>query len=172
MMIDKYGSYIRSSDLDHTINLLPEDMESTSVEFGFGAGDWQTPLVVTDSPGEINFLEKQRIVLNPPEIENGRIVVRCMEEFRNQTEEHQTDFGILLREGQTSKVVSLGRYEEDITKDRVTGIAEHKFTIDDLSIGRIEGVCFRYRPLSFVKFNNVSLVPGKDQGCSIELGGK
>ena len=171
MMIDKYGSYVRSSNLGHTINLLPEDMESTSVEFGFGAGDWQTPLVVTDSPGEINFLGKQRIVINPPEIENGRIVIRCNEEFRNRSEEYQTDFGILLRD-ETSKTVSLGRYEEDITHDRVTGIEEHKFTIDDLSIGSIKGICFQYRPLSFVKYNNVSLMPGKNYGFSIELGGK
>jgi len=171
MMIDKYGSYIRSSNLDHTINLLPEDMESTTVEFGFGAGDWQTPLVVTDNPGEIKFLGKQRIVINPPKIENGRIVIRCNEDLKNQMGEYQTDFGILLRD-ETSKTVSLGRYEEDMTKDRVTGMTEYKFTIDDLSIDQIEGVCFRYRPLTFFKFNNVSLVPGKDHGCSIELGGK
>ncbi len=172
MMIDKYGSYIRSSGFNHTIDLLPEDMESTSVEFGFGTGNWQTPVVVTDSPGEINFLGKQRIVINPPKIENGRIVIRCNEEFRKRDREYQTDFGILLRENQTSKTVSLGRYQEDITHDRTTGIEEHTFTIDDLSMGSIEGVCFRYRPLSFVRFNKVSLVPGKDYGCTIELGGK
>jgi len=169
MMVDKYGSYIRSSSLGHTIQLLPEDMETTSVEFGFAIGDWQTPLIVNEDPGEMNFLGKQRIILYPPEIENGQSIVRCKEGSKNRTRKYQTDFAILLTEGQTSKVVSLGRYEEDFTDDRVTGLLERKFTIDDLSPGQIEGVCFRYRPLTFVKFNNVSLVPGKDMGFSIEL---
>jgi len=54
--------------------------------------------------------------------------------------------------------------------DRKTGLAEHKFVLKDVSMSRIEGVCFRYRRLEFVTFKNISLVPGEDQGFEIETG--
>ncbi|MHC4356122.1 MAG: hypothetical protein ACYS0H_25750 [Planctomycetota bacterium] len=47
---------------------------------------------------------------------------------------------------------------------------EREFTLKDVSMSQIEGVCFRYRPFEFVTFKNISLVPGEDQGFEIELG--
>jgi len=84
--------------------------------------------------------------------------------------DYQTDFGLIIRKGSATKTVSLGQYEEDITDDKDTGLREYKFTIEELEMYQIEGVCFRYRPYEFFKFKNITLIPGKDQGFEIELG--
>ncbi len=144
--------------------------QKTSWELGFTDEDWKTALTIEDTAGETKFLGKQRILLNPPTIENGQIVIRCYEEYRPHVRDYQTDFGLIYRENSVIKTVSLDRYEEDTMDNRDTGLTEHTFIIDKLNIRQIEGVCFRYRPYEFVKFKNISLVPGKNQGFEIELG--
>jgi hypothetical protein len=144
--------------------------QKTSWELGFTDNSWKTALTIEDAAGETKFLGKQRILLNPPTIENGQIVIRCYEEYGPHVRDYQTDFGLIYRESSAIKTVSLDRYEKDTMDNRDTGLTEHTFIIDKLDIHQIEGVCFRYRPFEFVKFKNISLVPGKNQGFEIELG--
>jgi hypothetical protein len=141
----------------------------TPWNIGLASGDWQTALVIEDKAGETNFLDKQQVILNPPEIENGKIVVRCFEDARSRIRDYYTDFALILWEDSTRKTVTLNRYPEHINNDRETGLTEHKFTLKDVSISQIEGVCFRYRPFEFVTFKNISLVPGENQGFEIQL---
>ena len=84
--------------------------------------------------------------------------------------DYQTDFGLIVWEDSASKTISLDRYAEDVSNNRETGLRERKFTLRDVSISQIEGVCFRYRPFDFVTFKSISLVPGEDQGFEIEMG--
>jgi len=144
--------------------------QKTTLKIGIAAKGWETALAIEDTAGETKFLGKQRILLNPPAIENGQIVIRCSEEYRSHVRDYHTDFGLIIRKGPAIKTVSLGQYEEDITDDKDTGLREYKFTIEELEMYQIEGVCFRYRRYDFVKFKNITLIPGKDQGFSIELG--
>lgn len=144
--------------------------QKTSLTLGFTGKDWKTALTIENTAGETNFLGKQRILLNPPAIENGQIIIRCYEEYRSRAREYETDFGLIYREDSAIKTVSLDRYEEGTTINRDTGLREHTFIIDNLNIHQIEGVCFRYRPFEFVKFKNITLIPGKNHGFEIELG--
>ncbi len=171
-ILDRYGNRIIGNLLDASGQAFDQSRQMTAWKVGLTDDDWQTALVVEDEVGEINFLEKQRIVLNPPVIENGQIVVRCFEEYRSHVREYQTDYGLIIHEDATTKTVYLGRYREEMTDDRETGLREQKYIIDDLSMSQIEGVCFRYRPYRFVTFKNISLVPGKDVGFSIDLEGQ
>jgi len=167
-ILDRYGNRIRGN-FDASGQSFDKSRRTTTWKVGLTDDNWQTALVVEDEVGEINFLGKQRIVLNPPVIENGQIIVRCFEAYRARIREYQTSFGLIINEDSTIKTVYLNRYREDTTDDKDTGLREQKFIIDDLSMSQIEGVCFRYRPYRFVTFKNISLVPGKDMGFSIEV---
>ena len=79
---------------------------------GLVAEGWQTALNVEDEIGEVKFLDKKRIVLNPPSVENGQIVVRCFEEIASHVRDYQTDFALTSWEDSASKTVSMDRYEE------------------------------------------------------------
>ncbi len=142
----------------------------TTWNVGLAAGDWQTALVVEDKAAEMRFLGRQRIILNPPRIEGGKIIVSCFEDHNSYIEDYQKDFAVMLWEDSASKTVSLNRYPEEVSNDRRAGLTEHQFTLEDVSMSQIEGVCFRYRPYHSVKFKNISLVSGEDQGFEIELG--
>ncbi len=166
-ILDRSGNRI-TGNFDASGQAFEKSCQTTTWKVGLSQGDWQTALVVEDKSGEINFLDKQRIILDPPVIEDGQIVVRCYEEYRSSMREYQTDFGLIIYKDSTTKTISLRRYREDTTDDRETGMREQKYVVDDLSMSQIEGVCFRYRPYRFVTFNNISLVPGKDMGFSIE----
>jgi len=144
--------------------------QKTTLKIGIAAKGWKKVLSIEDVAGETKFLGKQRILLNPPVIEDGQIVIRCHEEYRSHVRDYQTDFGIIVRKGALIKTDSLNQYEEDITDNKDTGLREYKFTIEELEMYQIEGVCFRYRPYEFVKFKNITLIPGKDQKFEIELG--
>jgi hypothetical protein len=170
-ILDRYGNSIRGN-LNASGQAFDPSRQMTTWKVGLTDDNWQTALVVEDKAGEINFLGKQRIVLNPPVIENGQIVVRSYEEYRSRVREYQTDFGLIIHEDSTTKTIYLGRYREETTDDKDTGLTEHKFVIDDLSLGQIEGVCFRYCPYRFVTFKNISLVPGQNMGFSLELEGQ
>lgn len=110
--------------------------------------------------------------MNPPKIENGQIVIRCYEQYREQVEGYQTEFALVIREGPATKTVSLGRYEKDVSDNGHTGLREHKFIIEEmpgmyLDMHQIVGVCFRYHPYEFVRFKNITLIAGKNQGFEI-----
>ncbi len=96
--------------------------------------------------------------------------MRCFEGSGPEVRDYETDFALMLSEDLASKTVSLGRYLEDVSNDSDTGLRQHKFTLKDVNMSQIEGVCFRYRPYEFVTFKNISLVPGRDAGFEIELG--
>ena len=166
---DRYGNGIIEG-LSAEGHSFDKSCRKTSLTMGFATEDWQTALVIEDTPGEVKFLDKQRIMLNPPVLENGQIVVRCFEEFGSRVRDYQTDFALTIWEDSASKTVSMNRYEEKTTDNRDTGLRESKFTLKDVSMSQIEGVCFRYRPFEFVTFRNISLVPGVDPGFKIELG--
>ena len=166
---DRYGNRIIEG-LRAEAYGFEKSRRKTTWSYGLATGNWQIPLVIEDKAGETKFLDKQRIILNPPKIENGKIVVRCFVDYRSHIRDYHTDFALILWEDSAKKTVSLNRYSENTSDDRETGLREHKFTIEDVSMSQIEGVCFRYRPFSFVKFKNISLVPGEDQGFEIELG--
>jgi len=137
---------------------------------GFAHKDWQTVLTIEDTTGEATFLGKQRIILDPPVVENGRIVIRCFGEYETRLSDYKTDFALIFREGSASKTVSLHHYDEDLRDHYDTGLTEHKFTVEKLGMNQIEGVCFRYRPYDFVTFKNISLRPDENPGFEIELG--
>jgi hypothetical protein len=96
--------------------------------------------------------------------------VRCFEESASGVRDYQTDFGLIVSEDSAGKTISLDRYAEDVSNNSKAGMIEREFTLKDVSMSQIEGVCFRYRPFEFVTFKNISLVPGEDQGFEIELG--
>ena len=166
---DRYGNRIIEG-LSAQGYGFDKSRQKTTLRLGFAAKAWKTALTIEETPGETKFLGKQRILLNPPTIENGQVVIRCYEESRAHVNDYQTDFGLIYRENSAIKTDSLDQYEKDITDHRDTGLTEHTFIIDKLGIHQIEGVCFRYRPYEFVKFKNISLVPDKNQGFEIELG--
>jgi len=166
---DRYGNRIIEG-LSAEGHGFDASRQKTSFRLGFTDKDWKTALTIKDTAGETTFLGKQRILLNPPTIENGQVVIRCYEEYRAYVNDYQTDFGLIYKENSAIKTDSLDQYEEDMTNNRDTGLTEHTFIIDKLGIHQIEGVCFRYRPYEFVKFKNISLVPGTNQGFEIELG--
>jgi len=166
---DRYGNRIIEG-LSAEGHGFDASRQKTSFRLGFTDKDWKTALTIKDTAGETTFLGKQRILLDPPTIENGQVVIRCYEESGAHVNDYQTDFGLIYREDSAIKTVLLDRYEEGTTVNRDTGLREHTFIIDNLNIHQIEGVCFRYRPFEFVKFKNISLVPGKNQGFEIELG--
>lgn len=166
---NRYGNWI-IEDLSAQGYGFDVSCQKTSLKLGFTDKDWKKALTIKDTTGETNFLGKQRILLNPPAIEHGQVVIRCYEEYKSRVSDYQTDFALIYKENSVIKTDSLDRYEEDVTDYRDTGLTEHKFIIDKLNIHQIEGVCFRYRPYEFVKFKNISLVPGKNQGFEIELG--
>jgi hypothetical protein len=170
-LVDIYGNRI-AGNLNVEGQAFDKSCQMTTWKVGLSQGDWQTVLVVEDKAGEINFLDKQRIILNPPVVEAGQIVVRCYDDYRSRMREYNTDFGLIVYEDSTVKTVSLGRYREETKDDRDTGLTEHIYTLKDLSMSQIEGVCFRYCPYKFVTFKNISLVPGKDMGFKIELDGQ
>ena len=165
---DRYGNSLPAG-LQAEGFSFDKSRQITTAKFSFATQDWKTVLKIEDKAGETTFLDKQRIILNPPEIENGQIVIRCYDEFRKGTVEYKTDFGLIYYEDMTSKTISLDRYAEDITDDEETGLREHKYLINNLNLGQIEGVCFRYQPYSFVIYKNISLVPGKNQGFEIDV---
>jgi hypothetical protein len=166
-MTDIYGNR-KTGNFDAEGLGFDKSRQVTTWKVGFSQCDWQTALIVKDKAAEANFLGKQRIILNPPVIEDGLIVVRCYEDYRSRTREYNTDFGLIVFEDLSIKTVSLDRYPENIKNDETAGLTEHIYTIEDLSMSQIEGVCFRYRPYKFVTFKNISLVPGKNMGFSIE----
>ncbi|MHC4570176.1 MAG: hypothetical protein ACYTE3_31035 [Planctomycetota bacterium] len=166
---DRYG-YGVIQNLSANGYSFDKSRRRTTWRAGLASGDWQTELVVEDKGGETNFLDKQRIILNPPAIENGQIVVCCFEESASGVRDYQTDFGLIVWEDSASKTISLDRYAEDVSNNSEAGMIERKFTLKDVSMSQIQGVCFRYRPFEFVTFKNISLVPGEDQGFEIELG--
>ncbi|MEJ2649122.1 MAG: hypothetical protein P8016_12035 [Sedimentisphaerales bacterium] len=131
--------------------------------------DWKVPLQIKNKSREINFLNRKRIILNPPEIENERLIVKCYEESHVELTEYKTDFAIIVNDGLKTKIVTLaycGELRGHIVEE---GMDEHAYIIKDYKIDQIEGVCFRYQPYSFVIFKNISLVPGKNQGFEIEV---
>ena len=166
---DRYGLRIMQG-LSGSGYGFDKSRRKTNWNVSLSAGQWKTALTVKDEIGELKFLERQRIVLNPPEIEDGEIVVRCFEESATRTSDYETDFAAIVWEGGERKTVSLNRYEEDVTDHRDTGLCEHKYIIDGMSMSQLEGVCFRYRPYESVTFKNISLVPGEDFGFEIEIG--
>ena len=168
---DRYGNSL-SGGLQAEGYSFGKSRQVTNMKYGFALKNWKNEFILENknkTGATINFLDKQQIILESPVIENGQIVIRCYEEFKNRMSEYQTDFALIYYEGDTTQTVSLGRYEEDVTDHQDTGMAEHKYVIKDLSLSQIEGICFRYRPYSFVIFKNISLVPGKDQGFEIEV---
>jgi hypothetical protein len=163
---DRYGDRIIEG-LSANGYGFDKSQQKTTFKLGLAAKDWQTALTIKDEAGEIKFLDKQRIILNPPKIENGQIVVCCDEQYHEQVQDYQTEFALVIREGPATKTVSLERYEKDVTENRETGLREHKFIIEKPDAYQIEGVCFRYRPYEFVRFKNITLIPGKNQGFEI-----
>lgn len=147
-----------------------ESRLTTEWRVSLAAGEWKTALVIEDEAGETKLLDKQRIILNPPEIEGGEIVVRCLKESAAGIRDYQVNFAAIVWEDGERKTVSLERYPEDVTEDRKTGLRETRFTINDMAMSQIESVCLRYRPYESVTFKNISLVPGEDQGFEILLG--
>ena len=167
-ILDRYGSRAPRA-LHSDVCGFDKSQQITTFGMGFAFKEWKTPLVIKDEAGEINFLDKQKIILNPPVIENGQIIIRCYEETGKRIIEYKTDFAIIVNDGSTTKTVTLDEYGASIRQNPQTGLLEHKYTIKDLSLSQIEGVCLRYRPCSFVIFKNISLVPGKNQGFEIEV---
>ena len=167
-LLDRYGSQT-AKGLYSEVCSFDKSQQVTTFNMGFAFKEWKTPLTIKDKTGEINFLDKQRIILNPPQIENGQIVIRCYEETGARIFEYKTDFAIIINDGLTSKTVTLDEYGGSIRQNPETGLLEHYYTIKDLSLSQIEGVCFRYRPYSFVIFKNISLVPGENKGFEIEV---
>ncbi len=165
---DRYGNRIIEG-LSAQGYGFDKSRQKTTLTIGLATEDWQTALVIEDETGEAEFLDKQRIILNPPVFENGQIVVRCFEEFGLRVRDYQTDFGLTIREDSASKTISLDRYDEDVKNNKETGLTEHKFTLRDVSMSQIEGACFRYRPFEFVIFKNISLIPGKNPGFEIQV---
>ncbi|MBN2589778.1 MAG: hypothetical protein JXA96_07940 [Sedimentisphaerales bacterium] len=141
----------------------------TNMKFGFVLNNWNTVLEISDKAGETKFLDKQRIILEPPVIENGQIVIRCYEEYMTRMSEYKTGFGLICYDEEGPETISLGRYEEDVTDHQDTGLTEHKYVLEGFSLSQIVGVCFRYQPYSFIIFKNISLVPGEDFGFEIEV---
>ncbi len=134
--------------------------------------DWKIPLQISNKPGEINFLNKKRIVLNPPEIENEQLIVKCYEESYVELTEYKTDFAIIVNNGSETKTVSLTNFARQRPHEVKEGMNEYAYIIKDYNIDQIEGVCFRYQPYqpySYIIFKNISLVPGQDQGFEIEV---
>ena len=166
---DRYGNHIIESDLQAEGFSFDVSRQTTTFKMSFGINNWKTALKIEDEAGEIKFKDKQQIILNPPVIENGQIVIRCYEEFENRMSEYRTNFGLIYYEDMESKTISLGRYETDVTDNQETGLTEHKYIINNLNLNQIEGVCFRYQSYSFVIFKNISLVPGQNQGFEIEV---
>ncbi len=165
---DKYGNRL-TQGLSGGGHGFDESRRKSTWKLGVAAGEWQTALTVVDEAAETKFLDKQRIILNPPEIENGQIVVRCFEESAARIEDYRTDFALIVREGPASKDISLRRYRDDIKTNKTTGMTEHRFTLRDVQMSQIEGVFLRYRPFESVEFRNISLVPGKNFGFEIHV---
>lgn len=166
---DRYGNHVIQGVSAEGYG-FDKARQKATWRLGLASENWQTALVVEDEAAETKFLDKQRVILNPPEMENGQIVVRCFEGSGPEVRDYETDFALMLSEDLASKTVSLGRYLEDVSNDSDTGLRQHKFTLKDVNMSQIEGVCFRYRPYEFVTFKNISLVPGRDAGFEIELG--
>ncbi len=166
---DRYGIAVHDEFSAEAFG-FDRSRRKTTWRVRLGSGQWKTALTVKDKVGEMKFLDKQRIVLNPPEIEDGEIVVRCFEEFANRMRDCRSDFAAIIWEDGERKTVSLDRWSGDVTDHYDTGLCEHKFIIDDLSMSQIEGVCVRYRPYESVTFKDISLVPGEDFGFAIEMG--
>jgi hypothetical protein len=139
--------------------------QTTSFKIGFGNSDWMTALQIKNEAGEIKFLDQYRVIIKPPTIKDGKIVIHCFNEFSTLLN-YITDFAIDVIDGSTTTTISLERYISSYTDRRDTGLTERIFNIQDLDISQIKGVCFRYRPYGVI-FKNISLVPGKNQGFEI-----
>jgi hypothetical protein len=166
---ERYGYHVLGA-LSARVCSFDGNQRRTTWRVGYANRDWQTALIVGDKAGETKFLGTQRIILHPPEIEDGRIVVRCFEETASRVGDYQTDFALVVGKDSVGKTISLRRYEEEVTYNNETGLTERKFILKDLSISQIKGVCFRYSPCEYVTFRNISLVPGEDHGFDIEPG--
>ncbi|MBP8303903.1 MAG: hypothetical protein KBE04_07240 [Phycisphaerae bacterium] len=170
MMVDASGKNIYSSEMDHTVQLLPEKLESASMTFGFPREQWQVRMKVFTEFG--GFMETtfqgQRIVLNAPRVEGDKVEVVYSEAFGETARGFQTEYGLIYTRNGQEDIVSLERFEEDVSDNNQTGMRQHKFTVDcdpkkgliEASASEITGVCLRYRPLTFVTFRNISLRPG------------
>ena len=124
---------------------------------------YKTAITIKDKAEEIKFLDKYRVILNPPEIENGKIVIRCYEEGKSGIKGYDTFFRL---EGHSL------RYSTSFTYDDKTGLKEHKhifYDTDPNQIDQIEGVSYKYQKHSVITFKNISLVPGEDFGVEIEV---
>ncbi len=107
-------------------------------------------------------------MLNAPRVEGDKVEVVCSEAFRETVQGFQTEYGLMTTRNGQDDIVSLERFEEDVSDNDQTGMRQHTFTVDcdpkkgliDASPSEITGVCLRYRPLTFVTFRNVSLRPG------------
>ncbi|MHC4356123.1 MAG: hypothetical protein ACYS0H_25755, partial [Planctomycetota bacterium] len=64
---DRYG-YGVIQNLSANGYSFDKSRRRTTWRAGLASGDWQTALVVEDKAGETRFLDKQRIILNPPVI--------------------------------------------------------------------------------------------------------
>ncbi|MHC4119407.1 MAG: hypothetical protein ACYSWO_18080 [Planctomycetota bacterium] len=165
---DRYG-YRPMQELSGGGRGFEESRRKTTWRLGVAGGQWQTALTIVDEAAETKFLDRQRIILNPPQIENGQIVVRCLEDSAARLEDYGTDFALIYQRDSKTRVDSLEQYPEAVNSDRTTGMTEHVFTLRDVQMSQIEGVCFRYRPYERVEFRNISLVPGKNFGFEIHV---
>ena len=82
MMVDEKGQNIYSNTLDHTLELLPVDLDTTDITFGFQGGPWKMLVKATDKPAEVTF-EGKYLKINPIELEASKLFVQVCEDFKH-----------------------------------------------------------------------------------------
>ena len=172
MMVDEKGQNIYSNTLDHTLELLPVDLDTTEITFGFQGGPWKMLAKATDKPAGVTF-EGKYFEVTPAKLQNGKLVVKTYEAFRYDVKDKHIGFGLIIEKDGQETIKSLDMFASDMTDDDEKGIREEVYEIDlthteDFTADMIKDTCIRYFPFEKVTFKNVSLRPGGEtegEGC-------
>jgi beta-lactamase regulating signal transducer with metallopeptidase domain len=173
MMIDEKGENIYSNTLDHTLALLPADLDTTEIIFGFQGAPWKRLATAIDKPAEIRFEEKY-FKVTPVQRQNGKLFVHAYEAFRENVKDNSIGFGLIIEKDGRETVKPLDVFPSNITDDDEKGIREEVYEIDlalyeDLSEDRIKGTCIQCFPFEYVTFKNVALRPGVKTDVQVQV---
>jgi ankyrin repeat protein/beta-lactamase regulating signal transducer with metallopeptidase domain len=165
-LVGKETKYINT--LNCTVALLPVEMDTAEIQFGFQDSPWKIVAKATDGPAEI-ILEGRYLKVTPLQYENEKLIVRTYEDFRQFKDKHIGFVLIYEKDGQ-DLIRSLSRYDSDMRDDYERGIRKETYEIDlsrydddddVISADMIKGSCIRYYEYEHATFKNVSLRPLK-----------
>lgn len=158
---DEFGH--ACSDCAASAFLLSEEAQTVAVEFGLATGAWQTILATRDGD-EIGQDDARILRISPPaETERG-VTVELMI-ARAWTDNYAWRFVAVDNNGDLREVRQASR---DADHTESSPLEQHRFNVPHIFLSDIKEFRFDVCPYRWLRFENVSLRPGRDFGCAIQ----